>query len=525
MFPPARFQRLFRVVFAVVLVGYLILGWILPPALFNDLAAGWQVYQGMRLGAPFNCFLIPDSQDLARTVPAFQAWWSPGQYLVPSVLVNLGLSLGHAVVVLGIAGNLLGVVGYRNLWREWGVNEQLSLVSALVVIFSRAFGAVIGTANLADVFMFAAIPWSALLAWRLRRSGAWSVALLVVVTSLGMGLKLSFLVSAAAILAGLITDASMGGIPPRIRCTLVTAGKSVLILVVAKLSWDFTYLRHGASISAAHGFSLPGAADLSMPWGAPLLSAFGGGNLLGRIFLSPGHALLASEEGLYWFYIASGVLTVGLLIWLWRYFPARGYVVQSASWLSVYGVIFTWFYSTGAPVSFDERHFRAVGLLLLPGALAWMGALKHRPSRYAAYAIVVGFSAYGMGSVVINARLRARFSADSRLGFMHTELTKGALAELHRLDRGANHDTVFYVTKPEIAIEVEHARVICIPLDSWTSSFVEQWVFHGRTGRLILVIPDRGDTAHKLALAEREFTDYRAWSEVRVDGFVFASGN
>jgi hypothetical protein len=175
-------------------------------------------------------------------------------------------------------------------------------------------------------------------------------------------------------------------------------------------------------------------------------------------------------------------------------------------------------------VSFDERHFRAVGLLLLPGLLAWVANLRWRGWRLAGFGLLGVFCLYGVTSVWVNARNRAQFNAVGRLGFSHTELTRDAMTELHRIDDEPGPRTVFYVTKPEIALEVVHSRVVSIPVDSWSPEFVKKFVFAGRTDRLMLVLPAVYHNNGKEALVCGEFPGYRHWVSRTVGDFLFIEG-
>lgn len=499
-------------------------GWLVPPALFNDLAAGWQVWLSMEAGAPFNSVWMPAAADLTRNQAVFQSWWSPGQYLVPAALTRTGLSFGQAVVVAGVLANAAGLVGWWRLWRAWGVPPAVLPASGLVVVLGRAFGAVMGMSNLADVLLFAAVPWAALLAWHWRQLKAWQWLGLFVVLNVGVGLKLSFQVAALAMLAGGVLAEMPASRERGPRAWLGMAIRALGLWLAVKLAWDWGYLQRGASIGPLHGPEFPGLGALLLPWSGPLLAAFAGGNLLGRIFLYPDRRLLADEADLWPFFLLGAVLTAVILVRLWRTPELRPYARQVVAWLGTYGAVFSVLYATGASVSLEERHFQVAGLVLLPAVLGAIGQIKARSGRWAAQAAVAGFCLYGVASIFVHASYRGRVGVLSRHGFTHTELTAGALAELRRLDEAPGGPALFFTTKPEISLEVRRGRTMCIPLDSWDESFVRRITYEGRAGRLVLVMPEHHVRNGRVEWIKAGLHGYTHWDTSEVDGFFFITG-
>ncbi len=521
---PSVLPRAFGVTTALMSLVCLLTGWFIPPSLFNDLSAGWQVWLSMQAGAPFNCFWIPVAADLARDGPVFQAWWSPGQYLVPALFVQLGFTFGHAVVVAGVLANLAGAAGWWRLWRAWGVESRLAAVAGIVMVTGRAFGAIVGMANLADTLLFAVVPWAALLAWHWRRLQGWRWPALGAVLVAGMFFKLSFLVAAVALAGGLVAHAWVEAGGRLNRTVVVLAVKAGLLVVAVRLLWSWAYLSRGASIAGVHGVEFPGAGVLLMTWGGALLSAFSGGNLLGRVFLHPSHPLVANFEALWPF----GLMAVGLTAWglrrAWRGAAPRPYAVQALSWVIVYGGVFSLLYATGAAVSLEERHYQPAGLVLLPGVLAAVATLRQRWLRGAAGVVIGGFCLYGVSAIAVHARYRHQHGAASRHGFLHTNLTAGARDEIRRLDRLPGGRTLFIVTQPDVALEPEFSRVFCLPLDSWDESSVRQFTFEGRVARLVLVIPDKDIANGRVEWIKAGLHGYSAWETRTIDGFVFLTG-
>ncbi len=505
---------------AILVLG---VGMVVPPALSNDFAAGWQVWTSMLAGAPFNSVWAPAATDLARDVPVFQAWWSPGQYLVPALFMQAGLDLAQAAVVTGVLASALGLAGWWRLWRVWGVTENLCVVAGAIVVLGRAWGAVAGTANPADALLFAAVPWAGLLAWRWRtlRPAEWLG--LFVVFNAGVGLKLAFTVASLALLAGLGLQAwrENRGHPSR---WLGIAARAALLWLAVKLLWDWGYLHRGASIGLGRELHWAGLAALSLPWGGPLLAVFSGGNLLGRIFLHPPDPLLADERALWPFYLVAAGLTLVVVRQVWAGHPSRAYATQVVAWIGLYGLVFTVVFASGANVSLEERHFHVAGLVLLPGLLWCVAQFRVRAVRLAVWLVMAGCCAYGSTALFVHARHRLRQGVTGRLGFTHTELTRGAQAELHRLDAEPGQRTLFYTSGVEIALEVQHGRALSIPVDYWPETLVRRFTFEGRAERLVLVLPARHVRNGRVEWIKAGLHAYHEWEAREVDGFCFITG-
>ncbi|MCX6953946.1 MAG: hypothetical protein NTV51_17500 [Verrucomicrobia bacterium] len=521
-----RAGRVLAMVVGTAVALYGVVSWAVPPELFNDTAAGYQVWLAMRAGGPFNCNVGPTLDNLAESVATFQSWWAPGQYLVPGFFQLLGLSLGRATLVVVALGSVLRIWGYWRLWLACGVAPLLAAECGIVAVFARPFSGYFGNPYVGDVLQAAAVPWLAILVWRWRELRGWQCAALIPVLMVAVGLKLSVLVAVLAMLAWTVVEnVRRAGPAVEWRRAGGWAVRAALVFVAVKLAWDWGYLKRGASIGAAGGLSFPSPAEWSEALAGPLFSALGVQSLLNRIFLFPGAPLLTI--GQMWPLFLAGAVGTAVVGWVvWRKFPVRGYVVQAAVWVGVYAAAFAWFHATGASVSLEERHYLPAGMLLLPCTVF---ALRHsggRAWRAAGTLLLVVMCGYGVASFAVNVRHRAKAGAVGRHGFSHTTLTRGALAELHRLDAEPGSErTVFYVTMPEIGLEVRQGRTITIPAEWWSEAIVRRFRYSGRVPRLVLVLPKTFVANGKVDLVKGEFPDYGTWREHEVDGFLFIEGD
>jgi hypothetical protein len=425
------------------------------------------------------------------------------------------------VVTLGSA---LRVLGYWRLWLAWGVPSQLAAECGIVSVLARPFSGYFGNAYVADVLQAAVVPWLALLVWRWRELRSWQCAALVAILALGVGVKLSVLVAVMSMLVGVVAEEMRACRAAGWRRVWVAAFKAVAVFLAVKLLWDWGYLRRGASIEAGGPLNYLQPEVLTQPLAGPLFSALGVQSLLNRILIFPGAPLL-TPAGMWPCFLAGTFAATAVVVTAWREFPSRGYVIQLSVWLIVYGAVFIWFYATRAAVSFEERHYLPAGLLLLPCTVFALRYTGGRVWRWAGTGVLAGLCGYGLASFASNARHRAVADAVGRYTFTHTTLTRVALAELHRIDDETTAQRVtFYVTMPEIALEVQRGRAITIPVDSWSENFVRSFRFVGRVPRLVLVLPGKFAGNGKVDLVEHEFPDYHVWQAREVGGFLFIEG-
>jgi hypothetical protein len=508
---------------AVAVAIYSLCSWLIPPELFNDTAAGYQVWLAMRAGAPFNSFLAPSPANLADSVSVFQPWWAPGQYLVPGALHAIGVPLGRATVLVIALAGVARIFGYWRLWLAWGVGPVIAAECAWVTLLARPFSGYFGNAYVGDALQAAVVPWLALLVWRWRELRIWQCVLLVPVLALAVGVKLSLLVAVIAMLGGVVFAKSRSEDGFR-RSALSLGIRAAIVFLAVKWIWDFGYLRRGASIQAGETFNLLNPAAWTQPLAGPLFSALGLQSILNRIFLFPGAPLL-TPAGMWPFFLAGALLSLGVLLILVQKFPARCYVSQALAWCLIYAMVFAWFYVSGASVSYEERHYLPAAMVLLPGLVFWLRHTGGRAWRFTGSALLLIACGYGLLSFAVNARHRDRVGATGIHEFNHTTLTRGALAELHRLDADpAGAGTVFYVTMPEISLEVRHGRALVVPADWWPEQMVRSQRFAGRVSRLVLVLPAKFAGNGKLALVQEEFPDYTQWQVHEAGDFLFVTG-
>jgi hypothetical protein len=132
------------------------------------------------------------------------SWWTPGQYLIPGLLTESGLSLGRALTVTTLLFSCIGIVGWYQAYRTLGFSEAVAWLTCGIITCNRFFVLPFGIYNGGEVLLFGSSPYL-ILAGLWAVNGPWLRAMaLIPVFMLGFVLKNSALILALAVCAALI---------------------------------------------------------------------------------------------------------------------------------------------------------------------------------------------------------------------------------------------------------------------------------------------------------------------------------
>src|SRR5687767_5345492 len=149
-------SRLLGITLIVLCSVYTIAAFNIYPSLLPDAAGGLLVRKSMARGGAWNHMTEPRSDDIAQDRSYFYAMWSPGQYAVPGVLADRGLTLGRALTVVCVFGSLIGLSGWLLLFRALGFDWTATLASGVLIAASRSFNFSFVTYVGSDLLAFAA---------------------------------------------------------------------------------------------------------------------------------------------------------------------------------------------------------------------------------------------------------------------------------------------------------------------------------------------------------------------------------
>jgi hypothetical protein len=345
---------------------------------------------------------------------------------------------------------------------------------------------------------------------RLRPLTYWSFLPFAGIYLVGAMTKLSFCVTAAAVLAGVCCVEFFRA--PGLRRLAVLGAKAASMMFAAHLLLWIVFLRHGATPAGigAHGqpwwYVLP--AVLVLPAG----SVLGLGSLLWRIFLFPGHSILAgpfSLAPLLW------ALMLGLAAVYWalaRRAPlSNDYRSLILGVAGAYAVILGALITAGAPISLEDRQFFPVGALLLPAYVELARSGASSAWRWAAAAGLGLACMYGLFALIVHARQLHGTSNVGRAGFTQHIISPQAMSVLHSLDdQGGTTPagTLVYVPSPEISFELNRARVLSTFDLALSPGELRGRIRHGRVPLLVVLSNPVLESEGRDEIVRRSFSDY-----------------
>ena len=145
----------------------------------------------------------PKPDNIAEDHSYFYAVWSPGQYVVPGTIADLGMTLGAALRVTCVLFSLLGLAGWLLLFRRMGFDWTPALLSVLLIAATRSVNLSFLIYTGSDLLAFAFFPYMAVVVLTTRNSYL-SALICVPLMVLGFFLKNSLAIYTAVWIAGVL---------------------------------------------------------------------------------------------------------------------------------------------------------------------------------------------------------------------------------------------------------------------------------------------------------------------------------
>jgi len=508
----------------VALVFTLGLAWMVatPPGLFSDSVSGFLVMRSMERGAPFNQTFVVDPDDIAVDQPEFTAWWTPGQYVIPMVLGWSGLDLGRSTMVTTALAWLIGLVGFARLWRRLGFSSEVIAIS-VAVLFSQSY--VLGWARFyhgGELLQWAFFPWFVLLALRCRELRGHHLVLLSAGLTLGAFFKSAFVIAGASVMASLLwTEVREKGGPFRVGAILLGARAAAVVGVALTALWAYTSLGKSPAGGAVWDISRIDFRESLFAAAGPLNSLFD----LGKSYISITESTEWTQPGLGFPLLLVSIFSALLLGVIVRYAGSRREYLHLV--VGVYVCMVAFFilaWALDILISFNVRHFRPAGVLLVPGIVALLFRIPARAGRWASLTALAALSLVMVFrfSFPSDPDPLARPVGDS--GFSHIYASQAAVDALHEVDAqlGRGNDLIG-VPWPQMALDVRRSRTFNMKTALESAEAYRYKVLFGQVDNLVVVLPvvyeERGFTPTVL----RAFRQHSDWRRIRpeVEDFIF----
>ncbi|MBB5394654.1 hypothetical protein [Mucilaginibacter sp. AK015] len=479
-------HALILIVLFVVATLLCVLTFITPPAIFPDASWGFLVLRSMQMGGSFNIYTHPDQQNIALNAGEFISWWSPGQYLLPQFFkMVFGVNTGHASAITIAVCQVTGLAGFYMFFKKVGYTPLVSALSLVVIICQQAYFTPHIFYTGGEVLIFAFAGWFLYGCVRFAKPD-YKLLLFVLLSGwIGFFCKSSFIwIYAAGLL--FISIAISTGLKG-IKAWILNSSWIAIPAIISVAVIYTLYLSKGLNpVSAPNGFSLSWKT-LAFPVASPLLSGFSVDDLFnGLIFhndvaiLSPGWALAVM--------LALAVVSVILVCAVYKHNANKNYRLLLVIFYGVSILFFASAYMRRLDISYEARHFRIIGLIIIPGVLQLFS--RYKPVyRVLLGSMVAAILVFSLNFYLTGYKGLKTDVAYGTSGIGQQFIDRQSLAYIKLLD-DKNNNAVFVFFSPDIGLEVRHNRVIILPgLNKDININFDEYLYKGHAGPLYILMP------------------------------------
>jgi hypothetical protein len=503
----------------VLCAGYTAAALLVRPSLMPDPSWGLLVPQSVRAGAPWNHVIEPSHDNIAVDEMLFHAAMSPGQYVLPDVLDQAGVSLGAAIATVSITASLLGVLTWYWCFRVLGYGATPASIACLLLAASRNFNQPFLTYPGGEVLAFAVFPVLVGLTvrWKESRWLPLYASLVILVAFLAKN-SLPIYMGAFIAAQSIVTLRRRGVGAASVLAASVTvlvAGSTMVAIYLGYSSRGWSPLDYEPAVNRS-------LSPYLVPWAMPILAATAWDDVFSWVFSHPEGAALAFE------YKRSILLMGG--IGVASVIAAIAAVRREASDTLLVVLVYSigvvaaldLLVNSGAIASLDlSRHYRWVGYLWLPVIVHYVVSSR-RVVALALSAVLAVPSAYAILSFGANWRrhYEHRASRSERVQVTQMSLTPRLVRAMTTLDRELPGGSTLVVTPaPQWALEFQRTRVLAT--NTVADDLARRRPYRGVADNLIVIADLPAMSEAKRAQWLASFPSYRDWEWFDVDDHRF----
>ncbi|WP_426671931.1 hypothetical protein ACPPVU_11900 [Mucilaginibacter sp. McL0603] len=503
-------QQLSRIIMVslftiVAVLGVLIV--ISPPSVFPDPANGFQVMRCMELGGKFNLMIRPDQDDFSKNTSEFLTWWSPGQYLVPYAFKLLfGFNTGQASAVTITLCQLLGLGGFYSFFKKIGFTPFISAVSVLFITCQQFFVVPYVFYNGGEILFFAFTGWFLYGCTALKATG-WQLLLFVLLAGwIGFICKSSVM---WVYMGGLLFLWLRLSLPQKDLLSWIKNGVWIAIPAIIAIGTIYVfYLSKGQNpATIAGGFKLSLKA-FCYPLASPLLSGFSVDDIAHGLIFHTGKPFFDDTQAMI-ILVLLAVLSLWLVVSILRKASDQNYKLLIIVFYALAIIFFCYVYLRQMAISYEARHFRIIGLIVIPGTIYLFSQFK-QPYRSLLCLIWVGIAFTSIFYLVKGYNLNKNKSAHGISGIAQQFIDQPSLDKIMAIDRQQRNATFVFISK-DIGLEILHNRVLNLEaIGDDLKIDMDDYQHDGHAGPLYIILPDSyGGPKEKLIL--KSFPDYKGW--------------
>ena len=483
---------------------------IYPPAIFPDSSHGFQVMKSMQMDGGFNRLVTPNQDNISKNNSDFLTWWSPGQYLIPYLIkVITGLNTGRASALIITLFELSGLAGFYFFFKKIGFTPIIAALSIVFIACQQAYITPFIFYNGGEILLFGFEGWF-LYGCVAPKKVDFKLLLFVLLSGwVGFFCKSSFIWIYAAGLLCIWLRLSAIGESLNVR-KLIKNGIGLAIPAIISVACIYIYfLSKGetpASASTGLNFSLQ---TFSFPLASPLVAGFSVDDIMHGLLFPTFTPFLTPEHTL-WVLLLMAVLSLILISSIIRFVPKNEYRLFIIVFYLTSILFFTAAYLRQMTISYEARHFRIIGLLIVPGIIYLVAKLKlpYKAGFVVLCLVLIGVNySFLVKGFIFNKNISGRGTS----GFAQQTIDQQSLNYLLKLN-DENKDAIFVFTTADLPLEITHNRTIILdPIIPGAKLNFDDYSYDGHAGPLYLILPatysaEQDNTGMKFFPGYKDFT-------------------
>ena len=520
---------------SVLLVGAGICLCFFPLVLSIDSVYGFLAYKGTLYTQSFNMIATVSSFNIGTIEKTFVSWWSPGQWMLPAFLNYFtGIKTGIACIIITIAANCAGLMGYYRLFRYFKFSPVVVSLSLLAILCSSTFYYSYFVYQGGEVLSFGIFPWFCLYTLRLQKVNAASALCIIALFLLCFIAKSTLILYCTLILMAKsihLTYDKKSFFPG------INKWQSIFFLAVSACASItliyFFYLSKGATpVSDKSKFFHLRISDMLIPLSSPLQSILSVREWLTRADKIITIHYTQNPIAIYYTYIVSFVLA---LITIFFGIAIRGSQSINSGYkvylFFMYGGVSLFFflsYAFNSQIGYDARHYKLLGYLFIPAMLTIL--YNKVRTRYIHIITLIFILLAVSDFIYLKNKWEAGRYVSTNYFYRHFDtltntdsLSEPAYKKLVALDNkieNKQHDSVIFFIEadPDVALDLKHMAVLPPPGKNFLPG-----VYYGKGPELIICVSKKTLNLTKNAL-KTKFPDYANFELLdETDDYLFFS--
>jgi hypothetical protein len=474
----------------------------------------------MEMGGGFNLLIKPDQADISKNTTEFLTWWSPGQYLIPYLFrLLLGINTGQASAITITFCQILGLTGFYYFFKKIGFSPLIASISIAFIACQQFYAANYIFYNGGEALLFAFSGWFLFGCTALKKTG-WRLLLFAL-----FGGWIGFLCKSSVIwiyLAGLFFLWLRLSLPQKSIVGHIKNGIWIAIPAILSLITIYLFfLSKGENPASAGGQLKLSWQTFSFPLASPLLSGFSVDDLAHGLLFHTGTPVFRLSGAII-ILIELALLSLLLIFFIIRYVPNNEYKLLIIVFYTISVLFFSYAYLQQMAISYEARHFRVMGLVIIPGIIYLVSKLK---SGYKVFfgSIWIGIAFSGLHYLAKGYQFNLVKSAHGSSGISQPFIDQPSLNYIMSLD-GQQHKAIFVFTSNDIGLEIKQNRVITLEqIADYDHINSGDYQYDGHSGPLFIVLP-AGSKGKKADAILKLFPEYKSFTATQLsDKYILYS--